>query len=317
MTIKMPPSPASLPPQLLMRFGEMSFRKGCCDGDFATKQEGSTDFGELTGFADAGAVHELQAFLLGGEFGAAAYGAYNEVGQGYGNIEFVGVHTFHAGNAHSGLGNAGYILAGGHEQGGESVGEVSLSADGSALDNRYGAGAPVFFHGMCGGFEHVGQDIGGQDAFGRYFFATHGGERQGAGFFVAGIIAFHEPVFHGDGALCGNVLTNGVGADGDHVLAGSIAGEVFEGQDHVVAFHVQLYVGKLAVAGFALGDFEKSCFLISGPNQETNGIFHGMKAEQGAAAYPFGEAGAGYPAGSSYGFGAAVVGGYKGAFCGG
>lgn len=117
--------------------------------------------------------------------------------------------------------------------------------------------------------------------------------------------------------MCGNVLTNGIGADGDHILAGGIAGEVFEGQDDVVAFHIQVNVCQFTMAGFALGDLEKSSFLIGGPNQETDSVFNGIKTEQGAAAHAFGEAGAGNTTSPASGFGATVVGSNEGAFSGG
>ena len=207
-----------------MGLGEGAGDEGGHQGDFEGGGRCGDDLGQFTGGAVAfGTAEHFQVPSGDGKARAAPHGADGKGGEGHTAIEAVGVFGDQA-ETDGVFRDAGGVLAGGQVDGGEGVGQVEIVAEESG-GLRGGHGQ--LLEGEYAGAVQV-QEF--EDAIGQLEFDDDrmaAAQAEGA---VGGFLVAVEPGFDQErvAGFLADPATSGVGGDGDHVLAGGVAGVVDE-----------------------------------------------------------------------------------------
>ncbi len=129
----------------------------------------------------------------------------------------------------------------------------------------------------------------GEDDFGGDFFSSAGSEGAGAGLFVAGEVGFDVGVGGGDWGVFLDVVADGLGGDGDHVLAGGVCGLKVEVEVNGVAFDGGSNVDQLTMVGGGGGGAFEVVDVGHGPEDKFAGVGHVVEFESGGAVDVFDE----------------------------
>ncbi len=172
---------------------KIAARHGAHDRKLSGERNDRADLRKLGGMARARAAEQSQTFGGGGQIGAAAHGAHDEVRQRDARVDIALRRALHARERGGGFHHTRGVLTARDEERRDRVGDIALQAHGARLGRAVDGLRPGARHALRIGAPVALDLLGRQQHLGAGVTPASRLKRQGRGVFVAREHGFDEP----------------------------------------------------------------------------------------------------------------------------